>query len=94
MLLTQFRADLDTRFIEKTLGPDTRLEQVSVNGGLGFWLDGPAHEFLFRDERGEIRNESIRLADHTLIWEQGELTLRIEGAMSKAEALRIAASVR
>jgi hypothetical protein len=94
LLFTQFRAELDTRFIEKSVGPSTRVEQLTVNGGLGFWLDGPAHLFIYRDQTGEIRDESIRLAGNTLIWEQGELTMRIEGQMSREKALQIAASIR
>jgi hypothetical protein len=33
-----------------------------------------------------------RLAGKTLLWQDGEVTLRLEGDLSKAEALRIARS--
>ena len=94
LLVCQFQADLETRFIQKSLGRETRLERVTVNGELGFWIEGQPHQFFYLDRDGEVREESLRLAGNTLLWEQGELTLRIEGAISKAEAMRIAASLR
>jgi hypothetical protein len=94
ILLTQFQAGLEPGFFAKGLGPDTRVEQLEVNGGRAFWIDGRAHVFYYRDKAGEIRDESIRLAGSVLLWEQDGLTLRLEGVSSKDEALRIARSVR
>lgn len=36
----------------------------------------------------------MRLAGNILIWEQGNLTLRLESDLPKGEALRIAESMR
>jgi hypothetical protein len=41
-----------------------------------------------------VLDERIRLARNTLLWEHGPLTLRLEGDLSLAEALRIARSFR
>jgi hypothetical protein len=41
-----------------------------------------------------VRDDRARLAGTSLLWEQGNLTLRPEGTLAKEEALRIAASVR
>jgi hypothetical protein len=94
VLLTQFQAGLEPGFFAKGLGPDTRVEQLEVNGGRAFWIEGRAHVFYYRDKAGEIRDESVRLAGDVLLWEQDGLTLRLEGAASRDEALRIARSVR
>jgi hypothetical protein len=93
LLLTQFQAGLEPGFFAKGLGPDTRLEQLTVNGGRAFWIEGRPHLFYYRDRSGEIRDESVRLAGNVLLWEQGGLTLRLEGNVSKDEAVRIASSV-
>jgi hypothetical protein len=45
---------------------------------------------MIRDPSGRLRDDAARLAGKTLLWEHGELTLRLEGDLSKAEALRIA----
>ena len=94
LLLTQFRGDLDPSFVGKMLGPDTRLQRVEVQGQLGFWIEGNPHAFFYRDATGQVRDETIRLAGNVLLWEHGDLTLRLEGARTREQALRIAASMR
>lgn len=88
LLLTEFRGD---PFIEKLIDGNTEVEPVSVNGRAGAWLEQP-HVVMFRDPSGRFRDNPGRLAGKTLLWENGELTLRLEGDLSKAEALRIARS--
>jgi len=66
---------------------------VTVNGGRGFWIEGAPHQIFYRDVNGQVHDRQLRLAGNTLIWEQDGLTLRLESALSKDEALRIAASV-
>ena len=95
MLLSEFRGDLAPDMIAaKGLGPNTRLEEVTVNGGRGFWIEGESHYFFYRDPSGDLRDERVRLAANALLWEQGNLTLRLESALPKEAAMRIAASLR
>jgi hypothetical protein len=94
LLLTQFVGSLSHDFIQKALGPGTTIEEVRVDGGLGFWIAGEPHDFVYLDERGEPAFDSFRLAGNTLVWERGELTLRLEGDLTKAEAFEIAAAIR
>ena len=88
LLLTELQGQA---FIEKLIQPDTRVEPVTVNGQPGAWLEEP-HVVMFRDSSGQLRDDSPRLAGKTLLWEHGELTLRLEGDLRKEEALRIARS--
>lgn len=93
LLLTQFRADGLT-FIEKSAGPGTRIERLSVGGDPAVWLTGNPHFFAYLDpETDTIVEETSRLAGNVLLWQRGDVTLRLEGARSKAEALAIATSV-
>ena len=78
---------------EKMLAERTNAERVEVNGLPGIWFSGPPHVFMYRDEDGQIREETARLAGNTLLWQYGALTVRIEGDLSKEEALEIATSV-
>jgi hypothetical protein len=93
LLFTQFRAS-SLELIKKAAAPDTRIEPVIVNGGRGFWLEGEPHVVVYRDASGEIREETLRLAGNVLLWERGELTLRLEGRLTKEQALGIARAVR
>ena len=67
---------------------------MRVNGEPGFWIAGDFHEVLYLDANGESIADSVRLAGNVLLWEQGDLTLRLESALTKSEALRIARSIR
>jgi hypothetical protein len=94
LLVTQFQGRLGRDIIQKVVGPETSVEPLSIGDRPGYWLEGRPHVFLYRDKSGQIREETIRLAGNTLLWEQDGLTLRIESALSKEQALRIAESVR
>ena len=94
LLVSEFRAGVEEQFIRKAAGPGTRVDRVRVNGGRGFWLEGAPHEFVFLDPQGNPSLETLRLARNTLLWEQGGLTLRIEGDVTKEEALRVARGMR
>lgn len=94
LLLSEFRGLTGEVYFEKLLGPGAKVETVAVGESRGFWLEGEPHAFLYQDEKGSVRKEDLRLAANTLIWERGELTLRLEGKLSEKEALRIAESVR
>ena len=91
LLMTQSPGEA---FAEKMLTPETSSEPAEVDGKPGVWFSGEPHVFVYRDERGQIREESSRLARNTLLWQDGQLTIRIEGDLSKDEALDIARSVR
>jgi hypothetical protein len=78
---------------EKALLGETRVEQVRVDGAPGLWIEGRRHEFFYRTRDLEAMRDTQRLAGNTLLWTRGPLTLRIEGDLSKAEAIRIAESM-
>ncbi len=91
LLITQFQG---TPFADKCAKTATRLEQVMVGGERGYWLTGEPHGFVYQDRGGNMRDETARLAGATLLWTHGPLTLRLEGQVSKQEALRLAESMR
>ena len=91
LLVLQFRA---APLIEKALRFETKVEQVVVTGEPGLWIEGPEHEFFYLAGEREPTLDTQRLAGNTLLWTRGLLTLRIEGDLSKAEAVRIAESMR
>lgn len=80
--------------LRKSAGPNTRLEEVTVNGGRGVWLEGAPHVLFLPDASGQFHEDQVRLAGNVLLWEQAGLLLRLEGGLSRDQALQIAASVR
>lgn len=93
LLFTQFRGDLSPNLVAKFIGPDTGTRRVRVRGAPGFWIEGP-HSFGYRNARGLIRIEELRVSQRALLWTQGSMLLRLEARLSLRRALEIAREVR
>jgi hypothetical protein len=93
LLIVELRGSA-TPFIFKVIGPGTSVKTVRVNGGPGVYLSGAPHEVLFQTQTGEVRTDRVRLAGNVLIWQQGRLTIRIEGTRTLGEARALARSLR
>jgi hypothetical protein len=86
---------VDKTFIFKKLAAaGTAVEPVSVHGKPAYFLSGEPHEVILVDEKGLPVQESLRLARDTLLWEEDGRTVRIEGDLSRGEAVAIAESLR
>ena len=95
ILLAQISGTLEPAVVGKGLGPDARLTPVMVDSQRGFWLDGRPHFVVFRDQCGEFREDTLRLAGNTLLWQADtDLLLRLEGLRTLEQALRVASSVQ
>jgi hypothetical protein len=92
-LFTQFSGRV-TEVIFKKVAAGTIIHAVDVEGERGYFLSGKPHEFSYFDRRGDFRQEIVRLAGNTLVWEHGPATLRLEADINEQEALKIARSVR
>ncbi len=93
LLLSVFRGDSGI-FVKKILERDRIAEPVDVNGAQGYWIGGP-HAVLFVQPSGAERvgEQPPRLAANTLFWMTPDgVTHRLETALPKAAALRIARS--
>jgi hypothetical protein len=94
LLLTEFLGNVHaTGVVGKGLPAGTSLEAVQVNNSPGYWITGDPHSFFYLDVRGQARTETTRLAGSVLLWEQRDVTFRLEAALAKDAALEIAASV-
>jgi hypothetical protein len=93
VLVTEVRGKVTSDSFGKTLGSDTTLEEVTMAGHPGYWISGAPHVFFFIDEAGNFRYETLRLATNTLLIDEGGTIVRIEGDLTKAQALQIAASL-
>ena len=95
-LLMEFRSSAGSLdFIGKLVGPDTKIEQVTVNGVPGVWLEGAPHEVFIQPSPGTGGPvvDRVRLAGNTLLWYRDGVTYRLEAKVSKARALEIAGTV-
>jgi hypothetical protein len=93
LLVTEARGAVNEQFFGKTVGPDTTIESVSVNGHSGWWIAGAPHTVVFTDANGSPYFDTLRLATNTLLLDDNGTVIRIEGGMTRAQALQIASSL-
>jgi hypothetical protein len=93
VLITEARGAVNSQFFGKMIGPGTTIEPVTVAGRSGYWVSGAPHVVVFVDSTGAVRFETLRLATNTLLINVGGTVVRIEGNLSQAKALEIAASL-
>ena len=74
----------DPLIVKKLLGAGTSVQSVDVDGGFGVFVSGDAH----------LVAPPNRLAGNTLLWVRGDTTYRLETALGRDAALRLARSVR
>lgn len=92
LLIMQFQGSPDEPVFAKGVGPESVIEPVTVRNGPGYWVAGGPHILIVRTPGGEWQDEP-RLASNTLLWVHRDLTLRLEGDISKETALLIAESI-
>jgi hypothetical protein len=93
VLVTEFRADFDDQLVKKVAQSGSTVERVSVGGSSGIWISGGPHVFLYREPSGDIWEERMRLVGNTLIWQREDLLLRLEGDLSREDAIELAESI-
>ena len=81
----------DAALATKTLYGEAhgRIERVTVRGEIGYWLTG-AHELDVVTGAGDRR---LLVTGNVVLWRSGDVTLRLETALPKADALRVADSI-
>jgi hypothetical protein len=93
LLLTEVRGRVDVRFAQKLVGQGTRVRQLEIGGEPALWISGAPHFFYFVAPNGGVIQGTLRLARNTLLWQNGDIVLRLEGAATLAQALQLAGSL-
>ncbi|HLJ02658.1 MAG TPA: hypothetical protein VKT31_04415 [Solirubrobacteraceae bacterium] len=93
LLIVEFRGSV-TPYIYKLIAGGTVTRRLRVNGAHGLYISGSPHELLLADRHGNPRMDTVRLEGNVLVWQQGAVTLRIEGARTLSQALALAHTLR
>jgi hypothetical protein len=86
----QLRLDQFDGTISSTMGKLIHSEGVEQIDGK-IWIPYP-HVFFYIDRNGQWHDEEPQGAGQTLIWQRGQVTMRLEGDLTKEKALEISAS--
>ena len=77
--------------VGKLIPPGTSAVEFREEGRAAVWITGRQHQVAVLDPRtGQPIFDSARLAGNTLLVDRGTLTLRVEGDLSRSQALAIA----
>jgi len=94
LVLSELRGAVWDGFVKKVGGSGTRIEEVKVDGERGLFITGDEHFVMFVDEIGAIKDEPTYLVGTVLLWNRGPLLLRLEGDLTRDEAIELAESVK
>ena len=73
----------------------TIVDPVEVNGRAGLWLHGgPPHTLTYFDREFGFRETTVVIRGNVLLWARERLTLRLEGKLSRTQAIALAQTVR
>jgi hypothetical protein len=88
VLLAEMRDD-QVSAGKKFTAQATRVESVQL-GRYGIWIEGGRHVLTWQFGPAEPQLIQTRLAGNVLIWLDGTTTYRLEGDLSKSQALKLA----
>jgi hypothetical protein len=90
LIVTQFpgRAG-EPGLLKKLAGGATRSDRFEIDGDTAVWLEGGPHAVLFVAPDGLIREDHGWLAGNTLLVDRNGTTIRVEGALDRADAVDV-----
>jgi hypothetical protein len=94
LLLTQFpgRVD-DPALVKKLVASSTSVESLDVDGHQAVWLEGGPHVVFFVSPVGDVRDDQGWLAGNTLLVDRDGVTVRVEGALDREQAVVLVRSL-
>ena len=95
-MLTEFLGELQPDAFQKIVGGGTTVAPVKVGTSNGWWIAGAPHQLvlLFRDPDGQTRWQEVTVTGNVLLWQVGDVTLRLETPLDRATAIAVATSLR
>jgi hypothetical protein len=85
LLVSELPGSVPSGTFVKTIGPGATVEQLEVDGRRALWITGDAHGFGLVGGDFEV----MRLSGNALLVDRGATTIRIEGDLTRAEAIRV-----
>lgn len=91
VVLSEFRSQRG--LLRKLVSDHSGVDPVRVAGAPGLWVHGPPHVLTYFDRDRGFQERPIRIHGNVLLWTHGPLTLRLEGRLTRAQALELARRV-
>jgi hypothetical protein len=95
LLLSEFGGSTNGSLVQKSLGDGTVVEPTKVGDHDAYWITGAPHDFFYLDRNGDPQVDTRRLVTGTtLLWSQDGVTFRMESALARGAAVRLAESLQ
>ncbi len=91
VLVSAIAGTLDEVSVSKTVGSSDQVRSVGVVGWPGLWISGGPHEVMYRALDGSVLVE--RMAADTLLWQEADVLVRLEGFTDLETALGYASMI-
>jgi hypothetical protein len=92
VLLSELRSSNEL-LLKKMAGDATSVQPAQVGGSPGIWIAGAPHTLTYLDRHFGYHQQTILVRGNVLLWIRGPLTLRLEGKLTRAQAVELARSV-
>jgi len=92
VVVMEARGNFNEIFFQKTMGTSGAIEEVNVGGHVGYWITGEPHDFFFTAADGQRYFDTLRLAGNTLLFDDNGTLVRIEGDLTRDQAIQLGAS--
>jgi hypothetical protein len=92
VLLSEIRSSNEL-LLKKMAGDATSVQPAQVGGSPGIWIAGAPHTLTYLDSHFGYHQQAILVHGNVLLWIRGPLTLRLEGKLTRAQAVELARSV-
>jgi hypothetical protein len=93
VLVSTVRGTLDKQVLGKTLAQATRVKRLRIDGGPALLVTGAPHIVVLFRRGNALDATSTRLAGTTLLWQKGDLLVRVEGDLPESRLVAIARSL-
>jgi hypothetical protein len=92
VLLSEFGSPGEIGLKKLTID-QTEVQWLRVGGRDAVWIRG-THTLTYFDRELGFREQTIRIRANVLIWTRGNLTLRLEGELTRSQAISLARTIR
>jgi hypothetical protein len=93
LLVTELPGRIAGEYLHKVVVQASTVDRLRIHGRRAAWIAGAPHFFFYGRGNAYVEHP-LDVAQNVLLLDRGGLLVRLEGALDRAEAVRIARSLR